>query len=176
MLEWPLLMTKEVTALPNKKSAEKRVRIAERNRLYNRYWTSRCKTAESAFSRPFRAGTTNLPRAGSMKPSPFWTKRWSRVFSTRIPLPAARRTSPSSSNPSPRASNVCCTACGKHKQRTPLRGTSFFDAIAPPSARGYFIAPRTMSSRSFHPAPRPHFSRQERAAVSATTCFSVSGV
>lgn len=31
--------------MPNKKSAEKRVRIAERNRLYNRYWTSRCKTA-----------------------------------------------------------------------------------------------------------------------------------
>ena len=31
--------------MPNKKSAERRVRIAERNRLYNKYWTSRCKTA-----------------------------------------------------------------------------------------------------------------------------------
>ena len=31
--------------MPNKKSAERRVRIAERNRLYNRYWTTRCKTA-----------------------------------------------------------------------------------------------------------------------------------
>ncbi len=31
--------------MPNKKSAERRVKIAERNRLYNRYWTSRCKTA-----------------------------------------------------------------------------------------------------------------------------------
>ena len=31
--------------MPNKKSAEKRVRIAERNRLYNRYWTTRCKNA-----------------------------------------------------------------------------------------------------------------------------------
>ena len=31
--------------MPNKKSAERRVKIAERNRLYNKYWTSRCKTA-----------------------------------------------------------------------------------------------------------------------------------
>ena len=31
--------------MPNKKSAERRVRVAERNRLYNRYWTTRCKTA-----------------------------------------------------------------------------------------------------------------------------------
>jgi small subunit ribosomal protein S20 len=31
--------------MPNKKSAEKRVRTAERNRLYNRYWTTRCKNA-----------------------------------------------------------------------------------------------------------------------------------
>ena len=31
--------------MPNKKSAERRVRIGERNRLYNKYWTSRCKTA-----------------------------------------------------------------------------------------------------------------------------------
>ncbi|MBQ9419470.1 MAG: 30S ribosomal protein S20 [Synergistaceae bacterium] len=31
--------------MPNKKSAEKRVITSERNRLYNKYWTSRCKTA-----------------------------------------------------------------------------------------------------------------------------------
>lgn len=31
--------------MPNKKSAERRVRVAERNRLYNRYWTTRCKNA-----------------------------------------------------------------------------------------------------------------------------------
>ena len=31
--------------MPNKKSAEKRVLIGERNRLYNKHWTSRCKTA-----------------------------------------------------------------------------------------------------------------------------------
>ena len=31
--------------MPNKKSAEKRVRISERNRLYNRFWKRRCKTA-----------------------------------------------------------------------------------------------------------------------------------
>ncbi|MDR1731177.1 MAG: 30S ribosomal protein S20 [Synergistaceae bacterium] len=31
--------------MPNKKSAERRVRVAERNRIYNRYWTTRCKNA-----------------------------------------------------------------------------------------------------------------------------------
>jgi len=31
--------------MPNKKSAERRVRVAERNRLYNRFWTTRCKNA-----------------------------------------------------------------------------------------------------------------------------------
>ena len=31
--------------MPNKKSAERRVRIAERNRIYNRFWTTRCKNA-----------------------------------------------------------------------------------------------------------------------------------
>ena len=31
--------------MPNKKSAERRVNIAERNRLYNKHWSSRCKTA-----------------------------------------------------------------------------------------------------------------------------------
>ncbi len=31
--------------MPNKKSAEKRVRTSERNRVYNRYWITRCKNA-----------------------------------------------------------------------------------------------------------------------------------
>lgn len=31
--------------MPNKKSAEKRVRTSERNRIYNRYWLTRCKTS-----------------------------------------------------------------------------------------------------------------------------------
>ena len=31
--------------MPNKQSAERRVRIAERNRVYNRFWTTRCKNA-----------------------------------------------------------------------------------------------------------------------------------
>ncbi len=31
--------------MPNKKSAERRVRIAERNRIYNRFWSTRCKNA-----------------------------------------------------------------------------------------------------------------------------------
>ena len=31
--------------MPNKKSAERRVRTAERNRVHNRYWTTRCKNA-----------------------------------------------------------------------------------------------------------------------------------
>ena len=31
--------------MPNKKSAEKRVKSSERNRLYNKHWTSMCKTA-----------------------------------------------------------------------------------------------------------------------------------
>ena len=31
--------------MPNKQSAKRRVRIAERNRLYNRFWTTRCKKA-----------------------------------------------------------------------------------------------------------------------------------
>ena len=31
--------------MPNKKSAERRVRVGERNRLYNRFWTTRCKNA-----------------------------------------------------------------------------------------------------------------------------------
>lgn len=31
--------------MPNKKSAERRVRIEKRNHLYNRHWTTRCKNA-----------------------------------------------------------------------------------------------------------------------------------
>ncbi|MDR3281068.1 MAG: 30S ribosomal protein S20 [Synergistaceae bacterium] len=31
--------------MPNKKSAAKRVLIADKNKLYNRYWKTRCKTA-----------------------------------------------------------------------------------------------------------------------------------
>ena len=35
--------------MPNKKSAAKRVLIAEKNRLYNRYWKTRCKTTAKNF-------------------------------------------------------------------------------------------------------------------------------
>jgi small subunit ribosomal protein S20 len=31
--------------MPNKKSAKRRVRTTERHRIYNRYWTTRCKNA-----------------------------------------------------------------------------------------------------------------------------------
>ena len=31
--------------MPNKKSAKRRVLIGERNRLHNRFWTTRCKNA-----------------------------------------------------------------------------------------------------------------------------------
>ena len=31
--------------MPNKKSAKRRVLTAERNRIYNRFWTTRCKNA-----------------------------------------------------------------------------------------------------------------------------------
>ncbi len=31
--------------MPNKKSAAKKVRVAERNNLYNRFWKTRCKNA-----------------------------------------------------------------------------------------------------------------------------------
>jgi small subunit ribosomal protein S20 len=36
---------KEAILVPNKKSAAKRVLISEKNKLYNRYWKTRCKTA-----------------------------------------------------------------------------------------------------------------------------------
>lgn len=35
--------------MPNKQSAKRRVRTAERNRIYNRYWTTRCKNAVKKF-------------------------------------------------------------------------------------------------------------------------------
>jgi small subunit ribosomal protein S20 len=38
-----------VSLVPNKKSAAKRVLIAEKNRLYNRYWKTRCKTTAKNF-------------------------------------------------------------------------------------------------------------------------------
>ena len=31
--------------MPNKKSAKKRVLVTERNRIYNRFWKTRCKNA-----------------------------------------------------------------------------------------------------------------------------------
>ncbi|NLV81687.1 MAG: 30S ribosomal protein S20 [Synergistaceae bacterium] len=31
--------------MPNKRSAKKRVLVAEKNRIYNRFWKSRCKNA-----------------------------------------------------------------------------------------------------------------------------------
>ncbi|MBQ4469630.1 MAG: 30S ribosomal protein S20 [Synergistaceae bacterium] len=42
--------------MPNKKSAERRVRIGERNRLYNKFWTSRCKTAVKSVLSAVQAG------------------------------------------------------------------------------------------------------------------------
>jgi small subunit ribosomal protein S20 len=44
-----LVYEKEVKVVPNKKSAAKRVLIAEKNRLYNRYWKTRCKTTAKNF-------------------------------------------------------------------------------------------------------------------------------
>mgnify|MGYP003811955323 CR=1 FL=1 len=38
-------MKKGRDGMPNKKSAAKRVLVAERNRLYNRFWKTRCKNA-----------------------------------------------------------------------------------------------------------------------------------
>lgn len=35
--------------MPNKKSAKKRVLITERNRIYNRFWKTRCKNAVKKF-------------------------------------------------------------------------------------------------------------------------------
>ena len=35
--------------MPNKKTAKKRVLVAERNRIYNRFWKTRCKNAVKKF-------------------------------------------------------------------------------------------------------------------------------
>jgi small subunit ribosomal protein S20 len=39
------LCREEVRYMPNKKSAAKRMKTSERNRLYNRFWTTRCKNS-----------------------------------------------------------------------------------------------------------------------------------
>ena len=44
--------------MPNKQSAKRRVRVAERNRLYNRYWTTRCKNAVKKVLESVEAGDT----------------------------------------------------------------------------------------------------------------------
>lgn len=46
--------------MPNKKSAIRRVRTAERNRLYNRFWKSRCKTAVKRVLEAVSAGDVEL--------------------------------------------------------------------------------------------------------------------
>ena len=46
--------------MPNKKSAIKRVRISEKNRLYNRYWKSRCKTVVKRVLESVAAGDSKL--------------------------------------------------------------------------------------------------------------------
>lgn len=42
--------------MPNKKSAKRRVRVAERDRIYNRYWTTRCKTVVKKLFEAVEAG------------------------------------------------------------------------------------------------------------------------
>lgn len=46
--------------MPNKKSAIRRVRTSERNRLYNRYWKSRCKTVVKRVLESVTAGDAEL--------------------------------------------------------------------------------------------------------------------
>ena len=46
--------------MPNKKSAIRRVRTAERNRLYNRFWKSRCKTVVKRVLEAVNAGDAEL--------------------------------------------------------------------------------------------------------------------
>ena len=48
--------------MPNKKSAERRVKIAERNRLYNKHWTSMCKTAVKKVLKAAEANDTEAAR------------------------------------------------------------------------------------------------------------------
>lgn len=46
--------------MPNKKSAIRRVRTSERNRIYNRYWKSRCKTVVKRVLESVAAGDVEL--------------------------------------------------------------------------------------------------------------------
>ena len=48
--------------MPNKKSAERRVKIAARNRLYNKHWTSMCKTAVKRVLQAAEAGDKEAAR------------------------------------------------------------------------------------------------------------------
>ena len=57
--------------MPNKKSAKRRVKTEERNRIYNRYWTTRCKNAvkkvlESVAAGDKEAAGKNLDLAQSV--------------------------------------------------------------------------------------------------------------
>ncbi len=66
-----LVFVKEVTALPNKKSAKKRVLVTERNRIYNRFWKTRCKNAvkkllEAVESKDLELATKRLNEAQSV--------------------------------------------------------------------------------------------------------------
>ena len=46
--------------MPNKKSAAKRVLIAEKNRLYNKYWKTRCKNAVKNFQAALEGNDPSL--------------------------------------------------------------------------------------------------------------------
>lgn len=48
--------------MPNKKSSAKRVKIAERNRLYNRFWKTRCKTATKRLLEAVESGDSELAK------------------------------------------------------------------------------------------------------------------
>ena len=48
--------------MPNKKSAEKRVKTAARNRLYNKHWSSMCKTAVKKLLKATQAGDVEAAR------------------------------------------------------------------------------------------------------------------
>jgi len=49
--------------VPNKRSAAKRVRQAEKNRLYNKYWTSRTKTAAKRLKEAVDQGDATLAQS-----------------------------------------------------------------------------------------------------------------
>lgn len=46
--------------MPNKKSAAKKVKVAERNNLYNRFWKTRCKNAAKKVVEAVSAGDREL--------------------------------------------------------------------------------------------------------------------